>query len=131
MFEPVRCSISSTIRNLNVPGSNADIYAQVEPNIAKPESSDISLSACIRPQTSRTDSCRQILENVLMHRMFGVTEFFVYDAGLTTSFVNVLNKIEDRTIRLKILPWNLPSELIAKSVAKVLVQVLLNYWCRD
>ena len=96
----------------------------VEPNYPKPLTSEISVSACIRPQSSRTDSGRLILENVLMHRMFGVMDFVVYDAGVTTSFVNVLNGVSDRAIKIKILPWNLASGFVSDSVKKVLVQVI-------
>ncbi len=81
------------------------------------------MSACIRPQISRTDSSLQILENVLLHRVFGVTEFYVYDAGLTTNFVETLNRIGDLSISVKILPWNLPSGMIDEQTMRILVQV--------
>jgi hypothetical protein len=55
--------------------------------------------------------------------MFGVTDFNVYDAGLTTGFVDTLNGIKDRAITFKILPWNLPNGLVGEEAIKVLVQV--------
>jgi hypothetical protein len=81
------------------------------------------VAACIGPQTSRVDSGAQILENILLHRIFGITDFNVYDAGLTTNFIETLAKVDDLATTVKILPWNLHSGIIGEPAKRILVQV--------
>jgi hypothetical protein len=102
-------------------------FTHIEPTFHENETPgrepEINVAACIRPQPSRVDSGAQVLENILLHRIFGITEFNVYDAGLTTNFVETLAKVEDLATTVKILPWNLPSGIIGESTKRILVQV--------
>lgn len=110
---------------------------------------DSPIRACIIPQVQRTDSTMMMLENVLLHRLFGIETFHIYDAGLffslsqlnspskcdgtqffsgvTYKFLENLKNLERPTV-VKILPWNLGEGIISRELLKLLVQVSLKFF---
>lgn len=72
---------------------------------------ETNVAACILPQDEHIDSTLTLLENVLLHYYFGVSQFFIYDNGVTNKFIEALSDPSDvklSKLNIAVLPWNLP-----------------------
>lgn len=81
---------------------------------------ETNVAACISPQEEHVDSTLPLLENVLLHYYFGVSQFFIYDNGVTNKFIEALSDppsdVKLSKLNIAILPWNLPFPLHATQV---------------
>jgi len=103
-------------------------------NNKKKKSEMKDMVACVGPQQSHVDSTELLTEQVLLQEFYQVSNFVVYDAGLTNRFVSTVSakqQAADKSssssqLDISVLPWNSPPGL-DKAASRVLAKLDCHY----